>query len=297
MSVTSEANAMQMEPARSSSLDWTALWTLYLLTLRQQRHGKRWMVMAVLMLLPVVLVGVVRWTARDVVPVPLEFIFGFMLIPQALLPLVALIYGSGMVQDEVEDQTITYLLIRPISKWQLYPVKLAATWTVAVLLTIGFTALTYGAIYIGSHGGPGDYPKRLIEAAAIHSLAVMTYCSIFGLISIFTRKTLVVGVLYIVIFEGLFANLPFGIRLITVIYYARMIAYRMVPFIIPTPDGQQNLAADAWQLDVQNDPTLAEHPGIWTCLFVLLVASGVCAALAAFLCSRKEFHVKTPEKA
>jgi hypothetical protein len=29
---------------------------------------------------------------------------------------------------------------------------------------------------------------------------------------------------------------------------------------------------------------------------ILLVASVVCSMLAAYLCSRREFHVKTPEK-
>ena len=139
--------------------------------------------------------------------------------------------------------------------------------------------------------------SALAEAAAIHSLAVIAYCSIFGLISFLTRRTLAVGVLYIVIFEGLFANLNFGIRYLTVIYYARIIAYHTIPFVVSTPDGPHNFAADAWQLDVANDPTLAAHPSVQTSLLVLLLGSAVCAALAAFLCSRKEFHVKTPEKA
>jgi ABC-2 type transport system permease protein len=297
MSVASEIGLAQTEPVKSRAIDWTALWSLYLLTLRQQRHGKRWMVMAVLMLLPVGLVGVVRWTAPDVPRIGMEFVFAFMLIPQALLPLVALIYGSGIVQDEVEEQTITYLLMRPITKAQLYLVKLAATWTVAVGLTIVFTALTYIAIYSGSHGEMPDAPKRCAEAAVIHSLAVVAYCAIFGLMSFFTRKALAVGVLYIVIFEGLFANLAFGIRLVTVIYYARLIAYRTIPFVVPTPEGPHNVAADAWQLDVAADPTLSEHPGIRACLLVLVLGSVVCAGLAAFLCSQKEFYVKTPEKA
>jgi ABC-2 type transport system permease protein len=293
MSAITTANPIETKPER---VNWTSLWSLYLLSLRQHRHGKRWLVMVLLMLLPAAFVGLVRSTARDVPGLGMELIVAFMLIPQALLPLVALIYGSGIVQDEVEEQTITYLLIRPISKWQLYLVKLAATWTVAIGLTIAITALTYAAIYIGMKNRPEDVPSRLLHAAAIHSLAVLAYCSIFGLISVITRKTLAVGVLYIVIVEGLFANMAFGIRLITVIYYARLIAYRTMPFIAPTPVGPHDIAADAWQLDVAADPTLAEHPGIRACLMVLLLGSVICAVLAAILCSQKEFYVKTPEK-
>ena len=93
------------------------------------------------------------------------------------------------------------------------------------------------------------------------------------------------------------ANLPFGIRLVTVIYYARLIAYRTMEFIVPAPRrGSEDFAAEAWQFDLRNDPNLAEHPSIATCVTVLLVASLICSLLAAWLCTRREFHVKTPEK-
>ena len=54
-------------------------------------------------------------------------------------PLVALLYASGMIQDEQEEQTITYLLVRPLPKWALCLVKLLAIITTAVLLTAVFT--------------------------------------------------------------------------------------------------------------------------------------------------------------
>jgi hypothetical protein len=102
--------------------------------------------------------------------------------------------------------------------------------------------------------------------------------------------------LYAAFFEGLLANLPFGIRLLTVIYYTRLIAYRSMEFIVTEPSGHKEDMADvAWQLHVQQDPNLAEHPSLMTCLIVLLVASFVCTAIGAFLCSRREFYVKTPE--
>lgn len=287
------ANSTEQSPA---GLSLTALWTLYTLTLRQHQHGKRWMAMAALMLLPAGLAVLMRYTAPNVPSVVLEFLFAFMLIPQALLPLAALIYASGMIRDEQEEQTFTYLLIRPIPKWAIYIVKLLATVTTTVILTALFTTLTYAAVYAGTHAQAGNIISRCLHASAIHALAMTAYCSIFGLISLFTERTLIVGILYIAIFEGLFANLAFGVRLITVIYYARLIAYRTMPFLVPVPNGTENMAATAWQLDIRNDPNLLEHPQLRTCLIVLIAGSIVCTALAAFICSRREFHVKTPEK-
>jgi ABC-2 type transport system permease protein len=273
-----------------------ALWALYVLTLRQHLHGKRWMVITLLFLLPAVLVLIVRRTAHDVPPVNFEFVFVFMFIPQALLPLVALIYASGMIQDEQEEQTITYLLVRPIAKWAIYLVKLLATLTTTVCLTAIFTAITYVVIYAGAEPSAESIPLRCAKAISIHALAVIAYCCLFGLIGLLSKRSLVIGILYIAIFEGLFANLAFGIRLLTVIYYTRLIAYRTLSFVTFTHGFPQNIAADAWQLDVINDPQLLVHPQISTCLLVLLLASVFFAVLAALICARREFHVKTPEK-
>jgi ABC-2 type transport system permease protein len=282
--------------ALSGGFGVTALWTLYVLTIRQHLHGKRWMVMGVLFLLPVVLAIVIRATAPDVPGIWLEFLLAFIFIPQALLPLVALIYASGIIRDEQEDQTITYLLIRPIPKWALYGTKLFATLTTTVALTTVFTVLTYAAIYLGGDAAGQNILLRCLKAVGIHSLAVAAYCCLFGLMSFLTRYILVVGILYILVFEWLLANLPFSIRLVTIIYYARLIAYCTLDFVAPIPRGTENIAAKAWQVNIEKDPQLLEHPQFSTCLIVLLVGSFVCALLAAVICSQREFYVKTPEK-
>jgi ABC-2 type transport system permease protein len=276
-------------------LDFTALWALYVLTLRQFLHGKRWMVVGALFLLPAGLAILIRSTAHDVPSVALEFLLIFMFIPQAILPLVALLYASGMIQDEQEEQTITYLLIRPLPKWALCLVKLLAIITMAVLLTILFTIFAYLTIYVGAGSDVDDPMSRCLKAVAIHGLSVVAYCCLFGLLGLFTKRSLIVGILYIVVIEGLLANMPFGIRVFTVIYYSRLIAYRALSFVIPTPNGLQNMAADAWQLNTQQDPRLLEHPQFTTCIATLLIASGVCAILAALIFSRREYYVKTPE--
>jgi ABC-2 type transport system permease protein len=274
-------------------LNLSGLWALFVLTLRQHMNGKRWLIMALLFLLPAALAILVRSTSRDAPPLELEFWIVFMLLPQAVLPLVALIYASGIIQDEQEEQTITYLLIRPIPKWALYSTKLFATLITTVVLTAVFTALTYAVIYFGTDTGE-NVPLRAVKAIAIHSLAIVAYCCVFGLLSLLTKRVLIAGILYIIAVEGVFANFPFGIRYATIIYYTRLIAYRILDFQVPSRGG--DIAARYWQLNVRNDPTLSEHPTIRTCLLVLLAASLACTIAAAVICSRREFHVKTPEK-
>jgi ABC-2 type transport system permease protein len=288
-------NAAGHGSVRTSLLQ--SCWTLYLLTLRQHLHGRRWMAVALLFLVPVGLAILIRATTVNTPSLLLEFVLSWMLIPQALLPLVALLYASGIVQDEQEEQTITYLLIRPIPKWLLYVVKMVATWTTTVVLVVILIALTFTAVYAGAEVDLSSAAPRCFKAAAILSLAAIAYCSLFGFMSLLTKRTLIVGIVYTAVVEGLLANLPLSLRWGTVIYYTRLMAYRTLDFVVEWRHGGQNdVAAEAWQLYTQTDPTLAEHPQISTCLLVLLSASLICTALAAWLCSHREFHVKTPEK-
>jgi ABC-2 type transport system permease protein len=301
MKVASEAQTPTAEalsaprPHPAARLSLVPLWALFVLTLRQHLHGKRWIVMAVLFLLPAGLAILIRSTAPDAPPMVIEFLLAFMFIPQALLPLVALVYATGIIQDEQEEQTLTYLLIRPIPRWAIYLVKLLATLTTTLVLTAVFTALTYVAVYIGGTAGFADVSRRCVMAIGIHGLSVAAYCCLFGLIGLYTRRALVAGILYAGVVEGLLANLPFGLRFITVIYYARILAYRSMDFTLTDHGRTVDLAAAAWQLDVQADPGLAEHPPLQTCVLVLAMAALAFAAVGALMCARREFHVKTPE--
>jgi hypothetical protein len=104
-------------------------------------------------------------------------------------------------------------------------------------------------------------------------------------------------VLYTVVVEGLLANLPLSVRMGTVIYYTRIMAYRTLDFAVTWPNGEKNdVAAETWFLDIVKDPKLTEHPRLMSCVLILSVISVVCTAAAAMLCSQREFHVKTPEK-
>lgn len=271
--------------------------TLYWLTLRQHLHGKRWIAVLFLFLVPIGMAILIRSTHSGVPSLFLEFVLLWILVPQALLPLVALLYASGIIQDEQEEQTITYLLIRPMNKWLLYWVKMAATWTTIVVLVTVLTVLTYAAIYVGSGADMTSVSLRCVKTAAILALAATAYCSIFGALSLLIRRTLIVGILYTAVVEGLLASLPLSVRLVTVIYYMRLIAYRSLDFVVTWPRGRNDdVAAAAWFLNIKDDPTLGEHPQLSTCVVILLGVSLVCTTFASWLCSQSEFHVKTPEK-
>ena len=132
-----------------------------------------------------------------------EQVLVFGLIFQALVPLTALIFAAGMVQDDVEEQTLTYLLVRPIPRWMIYFCKLLATFLVALLRGVVFTTATLVLIYWGDPAlWKTVIPGRALMTSALLALSLLAYVTIFGFLSLWVRRTLVVGAIYIVVLRG-----------------------------------------------------------------------------------------------
>ena len=260
--------------------DWTALAALAVLTLRQHLRGRRLLVLSVLFLLPSVLAAILRLTAHPPDPADLEFAFVFNLIPSALAPLTALRYAAGIIQDEVEEQTLTYLLLRPLPRWALYLTKLAVTVMVTAALTGVFTTLAYVVIWWNTPELWGDVlPGRALKTAALLALAQAGYCALFGALSLLTRRALLAGLAYVIVFEGLLANFESVARRLTVMYSFRVLSVRW----LDPPNSKE------WSLDLATAPSASD------CVLTLLGASAAFVLLGAVLMMRREFRMKTPE--
>jgi len=261
--------------------DLGALATLFVLSLRQHVRGRRLLVLSLLFALPSGLAAVVSLTSRVTPPAAsLEFAFVFNLIPHALAPLTALLYAAGIIQDEVEEQTLTYLLLRPLPRWALYLVKLLATLLVTGALTAVFTTVTFAVIALTA-GEPATagLVERAMKMAGLLGLAQVGYCGLFGLLGLLMRRSLLVGVGYIVVFEGLLASLDTVARRLTVMYYFRVLALRWL----------EPASGTDWSID------LATAPGARACVVTLLGVGLVSATLAALFFAAREFRMKTPE--
>jgi ABC-2 type transport system permease protein len=260
-------------------IDPAALWTVVRITIARQNRGLRLLVLVALFALPVAFAVLIRSYQVPYRPGPVEGGLIFGLIFTALVPLSALLLASGMVQDDVEEQTLTYLLIRPIPRWAIYLAKLLGTvlvsWGRAVIFTVG----TLIAVHWGDERLVGTVLReRAVIVAALLALALSAYSAIFGGLSLWLRRTLVFGAIYIVAFEGIFGGIDFVIREATVIYYIRVLAVRWLD--IPGAD---------WSID----PATAVSAS--TCVIVLLGIAAFFSALGAITFATREFRVKTPE--
>jgi ABC-2 type transport system permease protein len=216
---SAEADILEISAHESASQGsvLTALSALFVLTLRQHLRGRRLIVLCVLFILPTVLAVLIKFAPHPPPPGHLEFVLALNLLPSALATLTALLYAAGIVLDEVEEQTLTYLLLRPLPRWALYITKLLATILVTSLLTSAFMVLTMTVIYWDA---PDQWREAMVDhlpkTVALLSLAQMGYCSLFGAISLLTRRVLIAGIGYTIVFEGLLANIPILTRQFTV---------------------------------------------------------------------------------
>jgi ABC-2 type transport system permease protein len=258
-----------------------ALAALFILTLRQLIRGRRLLVVSLLFALPSVLAAVVNLAFRNAPPVEgTQFALIFNLIPHALAPLAALLYATGIIQDEVEEQTLTYLLLRPMPRWAIYLTRLLATILMTSVLTAVFTAATFTVIALTAREpATAGLVELALKTAGLLSLVQVGYCGLFGLLGLLMRRSLLVGVAYIVIFEGIFASLDTIARRLTVMYYFRVLVIRWL----------KPASGNEWAIDMTTAPQAQ------TCVLTLLCAGLVLAVAASLIFAGREFRMKTPE--
>jgi ABC-2 type transport system permease protein len=129
---------------------------------------------------------------------------------RVVLPLVALILGSGAVGNEIEDGTIVHLLSKPVSRLAMVLTKLAVAGVLTGLLA-GIPIALAGLLAAGADGG------QLVVAFTIAAvLGGFVYAALFVALSLLTRRALEVGLLYVIICEGLIGGLFAGTRTLSV---------------------------------------------------------------------------------
>lgn len=123
-----------------------------------------------------------------------------------LMPLVALIFGTGAIGAEIEDGTAIFLLAKPISRVTVVLTKLAVAALCSVALTCG-PMLLAGLI---AAGGLGE--GLVVGMTAGAAIGSVLYCAVFVAVSLVTGRALVFGLAYVLIWEGLLAGLFAGTR-------------------------------------------------------------------------------------
>ncbi len=138
-----------------------------------------------------------------------------------VLPLTAVLFGSGAFGAEIDEGTILYLLAKPVPRWLVLAAKIVAALLVAIVITV-VSVLLAGLIELvpaGSDGGPATQ-------AYVVSMIVgcICYTMLFVALSLFTRRALLIGVGYALVWEGALSSLLPGIANLSVRQYSLGVA-------------------------------------------------------------------------
>ncbi|MPZ28417.1 MAG: ABC transporter permease subunit [Micromonosporaceae bacterium] len=136
----------------------------------------------------------------------------------AVLPVLALIVGASVLGSEIDDGTAVHILAKPLPRREIVLSKLL----VAVVVTT--LAAGTGMLLAGLVSGSGRLGIAVLAGTAVGALA---YCALFLALSLLTRRPVLVGLVYVLVWEGLLTNLVSGTRVLSIQHYAVSVAERI----------------------------------------------------------------------
>lgn len=203
----------------------TALRAVLRLSLQQQLRSRRTLVFGLLGALPpamAVLFGIVKRVSQSDRMLGFDFfsMLMYVLYLQVALLAVALFYGTALINQEVEERTLTYLLLRPVPRQIIVLGKYLTYLVVATLLLLPSVVLTY-AILEGTDGFSGfaRHLPYLLWDLAVMSLGAMAYGALFLFLGTTFKRPAMFGLAFAIGWEVLVTYVPGRFSRLTILHY------------------------------------------------------------------------------
>ena len=191
-----------------------------------------------------------------------DLIFGF------VLAILAVVYSTGVVTQEIEGKTIVYLLSRPMPRWRILMAKFAA----AILMIVGVVWLSSLLLAVSTYG-PGNLGKtHLLRDLAILPVGAVAYGALFLFLAVILKRPLLTGLLFAFGWESWVPTLGGSFEKASIIAYLRALA--------PHPKPESDLTDLAGLLMAANPATISRTLA-WQVLIGLIVV-GLGLAITCF---------------
>jgi ABC-2 type transport system permease protein len=115
-----------------------------------------------------------------------------------VVPLTTLVFASAALGDFIEDNTMVYLWLRPVQRWKLALAAAAASFTVVLPLVL--VPLTIAA------AATGKGSDLVVGTAVSATLGIAAYTGLFVTLGVRVKRSLLWGLIYILIWEGFVAR-------------------------------------------------------------------------------------------
>ena len=176
----------------------------------------------VLLLLPAVLLllcGAVKLLGGSDLTVTVALLGGFALA--TVVPLLGLIAGAGAIGPEIDDGSIVYLMSKPVSRHSIVLSKLSVAVAVVVVVAAVPTVLA-GLVLSGTAEG------LAVGYGIGAAVAGIAYCALFLLLAILTRSAVVIGLIYVLIWESLVGNFVPGAQVLSIQQWGLAVTEKVV---------------------------------------------------------------------
>ena len=191
--------------------------TIYLLSIRQLLGKWRLLILLGLAALPLIPAAVAAGQSDKPTAAHLDDLLLDGMLASAILPIVVLAIATAAFGNEIEDKTLGNLTLTPVLRWRIVAAKLAAAVTVGAPFLV---ASSVASVLIGFSGAGLDGAGKAAAAAAIAFLiGVVVYSAVFLWAGLVTSHPLGFGLLYVFIWEGLFASFVDRIKYLSVREY------------------------------------------------------------------------------
>ncbi len=202
--------------------------TITVLTVRQFLRSRSIFVVLGISLLAAILAGIVQAVPDENSIRDLRSIFSGLylnLFSGTLLPLATLVLATAALGDEIEDRTLQYLTLKPVSRLQIVFEKLLAVVAVLIPLTWFGIVVTWA---ITAFGNVDELRDLLWPALASSLVAIIGFGSLFMLLSLFVQRALLIGVFYVFVWESTLSQFLPGIRAISIRHYTQSLFTRLL---------------------------------------------------------------------
>ncbi len=130
-----------------------------------------------------------------------------------VVPLFCLSNFGAMIRDELQEDTMAFLITRPVSRAKLFLLKYLALAAWLQIIVLG-NALAFWIVGVWL-GIPGA-ASLIALLAAVQFLAVLAFGALASLIGLLTQKYLVAGIVYGFIVEFGIGEIPTNINVLSI---------------------------------------------------------------------------------
>ncbi len=195
---------------------WPSVRTLLSTSTRGLTRTGRTLALAAIALLPVLVAIGQRLEGEQQGASVYADLLGQLMIP-TVVAFVSLVLASSVIGDDRDDGTVLLLVATSVPRSVLAASKAAAAWIVALLVLV--PALVVTAAVLGQLS-----PGQLAWPIAGVALVAAAYAGVFAWVSLLTRRAIIVGAVYVLLWEGTIATFAGSADRLSVAAYGRRVA-------------------------------------------------------------------------